>query len=106
MPNLPPGLAEWLGLLVQPAAILGGGALFVNQLNKRIDDLRSDMKDGMVRLEARQDAMRAEQREENKAMRAEQREENKAMRAEQREQNRALNEKLDRLLESRMAATN
>ena len=76
---------------MQPAAILGGGALFLNQLNKgiddqnkRIDDLRSDMKDGLAKLEARQEAMRAEQREDNKA----------------------LNEKLDRLLQSRLAATN
>ena len=83
----PPGLIEWLGLLVQPAVILGGGALFLNQLNKRIDDqnnriddLRSDMKDGLAKLEARQEAIRAEQREENKA----------------------LSEKLDRLLESRL----
>ena len=102
MPTPPPGLTEWLGLLVQPAAILGGGALFLNQLNKRIDDqnkriddLRNDMKDGMAKLEARQEAMRTEQREENKAMRAEQQQES-----------RALNEKLDRLLGSRMAATN
>ena len=87
MPTPPPGLIEWLGLLVQPAVILGGGALFLNQLNKRIDDqnkriddLRNDMKDGLAKLEARQEAIRAEQREENKA----------------------LNEKLDRLLESRL----
>jgi len=38
------------------------------------------MKDGLAKLEARQEAIRAEQREENKA----------------------LNEKLDRLLESRL----
>ena len=52
MPAPPPGLMEWLGLLVQPAVILGGGALFLNQLNKRIDDqnkriddLREDVKE-------------------------------------------------------------
>jgi len=37
------GLGEWLELLVQPAVILGRGALFLNLLNKRIDDLRSDL---------------------------------------------------------------
>ena len=38
------GLGEWLELLVQPAVILGGGALFLNLLNEqRIDDLRSDL---------------------------------------------------------------
>ena len=58
----------------------GRGALFLNQLNKRIDDLRSDVKDGQAKLEARQETIRAEQREDNKA----------------------LNEKLDRLLESRL----
>ncbi|WP_074457632.1 hypothetical protein [Candidatus Synechococcus spongiarum] len=68
-------MTEWLGLLVQPAVILGGGALFLNQLNKRIDSLRSDMKDGMAKLNDRQ-----------------------------REDNKALNEKLDRLLESRLPA--
>ena len=49
-----------------------------NKLDKRFDEL----KDGLVKLEARQEAMRAEQREDNKA----------------------LNEKLDRLLASRLPA--
>ena len=49
--------------------------------NKQNDNLRSDMKDGFNKLEARQEAMRAEQQEENKA----------------------LNEKLDRLIESRLS---
>ena len=64
MPTPSPGLMEWLGLLVQPAVILGGGALFLNQLNKRIDDqnkriddLRSDMKDGLAKLEAKVDRL-------------------------------------------------
>ena len=80
MPAVPPGLTEWVGLLVQPAVILAGGALFLNQLNKRIDDqnkriddLRSDLKDGLARLDNRQ-----------------------------REDSKTLNEKLDRLLESRL----
>jgi len=100
MPTPPPGLIEWLGLLVQPAVILGGGALFLNQLNKRIDDqgkridnLRSDMKDGLTKLETRQ-------REDNKALKdglAKLETRQEAMRAEQREDNKALNEKLDRL---------
>lgn len=43
MPTPSTGLGEWLELLVQPAVILGGGALFLNLLNKRIDDLRGDL---------------------------------------------------------------
>ena len=87
MPTLPPGLTEWLpsGFFT---AVLGLIWYEVKasetRLNKRIDELRNDMKDGMAKLETRQEAMRVEQREDN----------------------RALNEKLDRLLESRMAATN
>ena len=84
MPAIPPGLTEWLppGFF---AALLGliwyevkaGEA----RVNKRIDDLRDDMKDGLNKLEARQ-------REDNKALR---------------EDNKALNEKLDRLLEGRFS---
>ncbi|MDE0647213.1 MAG: hypothetical protein OXI08_04000, partial [Cyanobacteria bacterium MAG IRC4_bin_6] len=40
MPTLPPGLSEWLALLTQPAVILLGVGLYVNLLNKRMDDLR------------------------------------------------------------------
>ena len=84
MPAVPPGLTEWLpsGFFT---ALLGliwyevkaGEA----RVNKRIDDLRDDMKNGLDKLEARQ-------REDNKALR---------------EDNKALNEKLDRLLESRFS---
>ena len=38
MPGRHPGLNEWLTLLTQPGVILVGVGLFVNQLNKRIDD--------------------------------------------------------------------
>ena len=90
MPTLPPGLTEWLpsGFFT---ALLGLIWYEVKaseaRTNKRIDELREeqkelrgDMKEGLAKLEARQEAMRAEQREENKA----------------------LNEKLDRLIESRL----
>ena len=74
MPPLPPELTEWLTLLTQPTVILLGVGLYVNLQNKRIDDLREDVKDGLAKLEARQ-----------------------------REDNKALNEKLDRLLEARFS---
>ena len=71
-------LAAWAGVTVTVVMFLW------NKLDKRFDEL----KDGLAKLETRQ------------------REELKAIRAEQREDNKALNEKLDRLLESRLAATN
>ena len=40
MPAIPHSLIEWLALLTQPAVILLGVGLYVNLLNKRIDDLR------------------------------------------------------------------
>ena len=92
MPALPPELTEWLTLLTQPAVILLGVGLYVNLQNKRIDDLREDVKDGLAKLETRQ-------RQELKAMEARQREELKALR----EDMKALNEKLDRLLEARFS---
>ena len=45
MPAIPPGLSEWLALLTQPAVILVGVGLLINQQNKRIDDLREDVKE-------------------------------------------------------------
>ena len=92
MPALPPELTEWLTRLTQPAVILLGVGLYVNLQNKRIDDLREDVKDGLAKLETRQ-------RQELKAMEARQREELKALR----EDMKALNEKLDRLLEARFS---
>ena len=92
MPPLPPELTEWLTLLTQPTVILLGVGLYVNLQNKRMDDLREDVKDGLAKLETRQ-------REELKAMEARQREELKALR----EDMKALNEKLDRLLEDRFS---
>ena len=91
MPAIPPGLTEWLpsGFFT---ALLGLVWYEVKageaRVNKRIDDLRDDMKemrkdtkDGLDKLETRQ-------REDNKALR---------------EDNKALNEKLDRLLEGRFS---
>ncbi|MCY3653679.1 MAG: hypothetical protein OXG70_01390 [Cyanobacteria bacterium MAG IRC1_bin_28] len=40
MPALPHSLIERLALLTQPAVILLGVGLYVNLLNKRMDDLR------------------------------------------------------------------
>ena len=57
MPAVPSGLSEWLALLTQPAVILVGVGLIVNQQNKRIDDLREDVKE-----------LRAEHRADNKAL--------------------------------------
>ena len=76
-------LAAWAGVTVTVVMFLW------NKLDSRFDEL----KDGLTKLEARQEAMGAEQREEMREMRAEQREDSKA-----------LNEKLDRLLESRLPA--
>ncbi|MXW40726.1 MAG: hypothetical protein F4Z75_06260 [Synechococcus sp. SB0668_bin_15] len=45
MPTVPPGLTERLALLTQPAVILVGMGLLINQRNKRIDDLREDVKE-------------------------------------------------------------
>ena len=63
-------LAAWAGVTVTVVMFLW------NKLDRRFDEL----KDGLTKLEVRQEAMRTEQREDNKA----------------------LNEKLDRLLESRL----
>ena len=54
MPAVPAGLSEWLALLTQPAVILVGVGLIVNQQNKRIDDLREDVKE--LRSEHRADS--------------------------------------------------
>ena len=81
MPALPPELTEWLTLLTQPAVILLGVGLYVNLQNKRIDDLREDVKDGLAKLETRQ-------RQDMDQIKAD---------------NKALNEKLDRLLEARFS---
>ena len=103
MPSIPPmlgvlaavagALAAWTGVFVTVLMFLW------NKLDKRFDDLEArqnqrfddlearqdkrfdELKDGLTKLEARQEAMRAEQREDNKA----------------------LSEKLDRLLESRLS---
>ena len=43
MPAPPPELSEWLMPLLQPAVILAGVGLIVNQLGKRIDDLKDSV---------------------------------------------------------------
>ena len=84
MPAVPPGLTEWLpsGFFT---ALLGliwyevkaGEA----RVNKRIDDLRDDMKEMWKDTKGGLDKLETRQRDDNKA----------------------LNEKLDRLLESRFS---
>ncbi|MYF36352.1 MAG: hypothetical protein F4226_06070 [Synechococcus sp. SB0678_bin_12] len=45
MPAIPHSLIEWLALFTQPAVNLLGVGLYVNLLNKRIDELKDDMKE-------------------------------------------------------------
>ena len=82
MPPFPPGLIEWLQQGV-PASVVGVFLwLALKNQEKRIDELRADMKEGF----------------------AQQRADIKELRAEQRADNKALGEKLDRLVESLLAA--
>ena len=89
MPPFPPGLIEWLQQGV-PAGVVG---LFLwtalKSQEKRIDELRADMKDGF-----------AQQRADMKDGFAQQR----AAMAELKADNKALAAKLDRLVESLLAA--
>jgi len=119
MPAIPPALSEWLALLTQPAVILLGVGLIVNQQNKRTDDLNKrmdDLREGMNKRidELREDmkAIDARQQESMKELREDvntrldkletrQREDMKELR----EDNKALNEKLDRLLEARLSTS-
>ena len=64
MPAIPPGLSGWLALLTQPAVILLGVGLIVNQQNrlidamgKRIDELREDVKEIRKDVNARLDKL-------------------------------------------------
>ena len=90
MPDIPPTLtivAAVVGAMAACAGVIVTVLIFLrNKLDKRFDDLetrqnrqfddlRSDLKDGLAKLEARQ-----------------------------REDNKALNEKVDRLIESRLAS--
>ena len=89
MPTFPPGLIEWLQQGV-PAGVVG---LFLwtalKSQEKRIDELRADMKDGF-----------AQQRADMKDGFAQQR----AAMAELKADNKALAGKLDRLVESLLTA--
>ena len=92
MPALP-SISEWL-----PSGAVVGFGLFLFGV------VRSDLKAMETRLREDLKASEARQQEALKAMEARQREELREMRAEQRADNKALNEKLDRFVESMMAA--
>ena len=92
MPALP-SISEWL-----PSGAVVGFGLFLFGV------VRSDLKAMETRLREDLKASEMRQQEALKAMEARQREELREMRAEQRADNKALNEKLDRFVESMMAA--
>ncbi len=92
MPALP-SISEWL-----PSGAVIGFGLFLFGV------VRSDLKAMETRLREDLKASEERQQEALKAMEARQREELREMRAEQRADNKALNEKLDRFVESMMAA--
>lgn len=88
MPPLPPGLGEW----VQPGLLTGFfGVLWyaITTQAKRIDELRADIKEIRSDLKASEARQEARQREDMAELKAD---------------NRALAEKLDRLVESLLAA--
>ena len=67
MPALPHSLIERLALLTQPAVILLGVGLYVNLLNKRMDDLRDgvnkridELRDDQKELRKKVDDLRDE----------------------------------------------
>ena len=88
-----PPISEWL-----PSGAVIGFGLFLFGV------VRSDLKAMETRLREDLKASETRQQEALKAMEARQREELREMRAEQRADNKALNEKLDRFMESMMAA--
>ncbi len=92
MPALP-SISEWL-----PSGAVIGFGLFLFGV------VCSDLKAMETRLREDLKASEARQQEALKTMEARQREELREMRAEQRADNKALNEKLDRFMESMMAA--
>ena len=92
MPALP-SISEWL-----PSGVVIGFGLFLFGV------VRSDLKAMETRLREDLKASEERQQEALKAMEARQREELREIRAEQRADNKALNEKLDRFVESMMAA--
>ena len=62
MPPVSPGLSEWLALLSQPAVILVGVGLLINQQNKWIDDSREGVKElqrDVKDMQARQSRLEA-----------------------------------------------
>ena len=103
MPALP-SISEWL-----PSGAVIGFGLFLfgvvrSDLKAMETRLREDLKASEERQQEALKASEARQQEALKAMEARQREELREMRAEQRADNKALNEKLDRFVESMMAA--
>ena len=92
MPALP-SISEWL-----PSGAVIGFGLFLFGV------VRSDLKAMETRLREDLKASEERQQEALKAMETRQREELREIRAEQRADNKALNEKLDRFVESMMAA--
>ena len=92
MPSLPPGLEQWLpsGLVTAVLAMVWYEIKASEaRQNKRIDELREDMKEGFAQFRAAMQASEARQREDMAQLKAD---------------NRALGEKLDRLVEGMFAA--
>ena len=65
MPAIPPDPREWLTLLTQPAVILIGVGLIVNQqnrlidaLSKRVDELREDQKETQGKVDDLRDEVK------------------------------------------------
>ena len=100
MPTLPPELTEWLpsgfftallGLLWYELKASEG------RFNKRMDELREELKASEARQREELKASEARQREELKAMDAHWRDDMKAMEARQREDMKELRDKVDAL---------
>ena len=100
MPTFPPGLIEWLQQGV-PAGVVG---LFLwtalKSQEKRIDELRVDMKEALAQQRADMKEALAQQQADMKDGFAQQR----AAMAELKADNKALAGKLDRLVESLLTA--
>ena len=85
MPSLPPEISQWLA----PSVVLAVLGLILSLQGKRIDELRADMKEGFAQARADLKASEARQREDMADLKTDV---------------RALGEKLDRLVESLVAA--
>ena len=95
MPPLPPGLSEWLPPGLQAGVVGFLGFIWYEvkageaRQAKRIDELRADLKASEARQAKRSDELRADMKEGFAQSRAD---------------NKALSDKLDRLVESLLAA--